>query len=110
MQLKSTTRANVTDAHVVYDLDADCYEDLRDPGARAPRLLVVLVMPKEEADWLSQTSEELILRHCAYWLSLKGMPTRAASSTVRVSIPLGNAFTATALRTILERIRRGLDP
>ena len=43
----------------------------------------MLVLPTEEADWLSQTVEELVLRHCAYWISLKGRPPTKARSTQR---------------------------
>jgi hypothetical protein len=31
------------------------------------RVLVVLVMPSDEAQWLGQTTEELVIRHCTPW-------------------------------------------
>jgi len=103
LQLKSTTRAVVTDTEVRYDLDVQTYNDLRDDNRRCPRLLVVLVMPAEEAQWLSQTPEELVLRHCAYWISLKGYPPTTAASTVRISIPLTNIFSVAEVTRLMQQ-------
>ena len=54
-QLRSGTRAVVTDTEVRYDLDVQAYNDLHNENGRCPRLLVVFIMPTEEARWLSQT-------------------------------------------------------
>ncbi|MCI0455505.1 MAG: DUF4365 domain-containing protein [Gemmataceae bacterium] len=110
IQLKSTTRAEVREAHVVYDLEVKAYEDLRDPEARAPRILVMLVMPDDEGGWLSQSEEGLTLHRCAYWLSLKGYPPTAATSTVRINIPRTNVFSVPQLRALIERIQQGGEP
>jgi hypothetical protein len=109
LQLKSTTRAAVGDAHLSYDLEVVNYDDLREPEVQAARILVVLVMPNDEGQWLSQSHEELALRHCAYWLSLKGYPPTQSTTTVRVSIPLANVFSVAALQKIMERLRKGED-
>src|SRR5262249_25712094 len=77
VQAKSTTAANLDEGSVKYDLDVRTYETLRHPRAGTPRLLVLLVLPEDEADWLRQTEEELLLRRCAYWLSLQGRPAVA---------------------------------
>jgi len=103
LQLKSTTRANVTEAAVTYDLDVDTYDYLRAATRGCPRILVVLVMPASEEEWLAQSPHELGLRHCAYWLSLEGYPATAATRTIRVAIPLTNVFSVEALRTLLQQ-------
>src|SRR5207237_627612 len=92
LQLKSTTRANLGDTQLLYDLPVVNYEDLREADPPTPRLLVVLVLPDDETRWLSQSPEELILRHCTYWVSLVGFPTTTSHTTVRVAIPLANVF------------------
>jgi hypothetical protein len=66
-------------------------------------------MPEDEALWLDQSPEELTLRHCAYWLSLKGYPPTPNTTTVRVSIPLANVFSP-VLRDIVQRLRERRDP
>jgi Domain of unknown function (DUF4365) len=110
LQLKSTTRAVVTDTEVRYDLDVQTYNDLRDDNGRCPRLLVVLIMPAEEARWLSQTPEELTLRHCAYWISLKGYPPTTAASTIRIAIPLTNIFSVAELTRLMQQAGERKDP
>jgi hypothetical protein len=110
VQLKSTTRASVTDTEVLFDLDVKNYDDLREPGENCPRILVVFVMPEDEARWLSQSAEELVLRHCAYWISLEGYPPRAATNTVRVTIPRGMVFSVEAVGEILARLRERKSP
>ncbi len=106
LQLRGTTRANRTDTTLNYDLDMDTYNDLRIVSAGCPRLLVVLVLPKEEEHWLSQSPNELSIRHCAYWLSLEGAPPLAARRSIRVTIPLANRFTSETVRTLLRQARK----
>jgi hypothetical protein len=103
LQLKSTTRAAITGTEVRYDLDVQTYDDLRDERSRCPRLLVLFIMPAEEARWLSQTTEELTLRQCAYWMSLTGQPPTTATSTVRIAIPLTNIFSVDELKRMMQR-------
>ena len=110
VQVKSTTRANVTESEVRYDLEVKNYDDLREPGDNCPRILVVLVLPEEEAQWLSQSVEELILRHCAYWISLEGYPATAATTTLRIAIPRSAVFSVEAVRGILARLHERKKP
>jgi hypothetical protein len=110
VQVKSTTRANVTEDEVRYDLSVKNYDDLRAPGDNCPRILVVLVLPDDEAQWLSQSVEELVLRHCAYWISLEGYPPTAATTTTRIAIPRTAVFSAEAVRAILARLRERSQP
>jgi len=109
LQLRSTTRANVSDREVRYDLDVRTYNFLRSPS-RVPCLLIVLVLPDEEALWLSQSVEELTVRHCAYWICLEGMAPTAATSSVRIGIPRPQVFSVEAVRAIMQRLARGERP
>ena len=109
LQLKSTTRALPDGESVTFDLDVKNYDDLRDPDVRCPRLLVLLVQPEGEDLWLTQSEEELVLRHCAYWVSLKGRDPTTNQRTVRVTIPRQNVFTVESLRALFERVRTGGD-
>jgi len=107
IQAKSTTTRNLTVTDVVYDLDVKNYDDLRDPQVGCPRILVLLVLPEDEARWIEQTEDHLLLRNAAYWLSLKGQgPTRNQKS-VRVSLPRVHLFSVQALESLMERVRRG---
>ncbi len=105
LQLRGTTRASLTDTTLVYDLDVDTYNDLRIISAGCPRILVVLVLPETEGDWLIQTPNELSIRHCAYWLSLEGSPPITATRSIRVAIPLANIFTTETVRSLLQQAK-----
>src|SRR5205807_7035486 len=109
LQLKSTTGAVLTETEVRYDLEVQAYNDLRNENCPCPRLLVVLIMPADEARWLSQTPEELTLRHCAYWISLKGHPPTMSTSTIRIAIPLANVFSVDAVTRLIRRAAERKD-
>ncbi len=105
VQLKSTTHATLTETHVVYDLDVKAHDDLREEGDNCPRILVLLVLPKDDADWLAQSEDELAWRRCAYWFSLRGAEATPATTTVRISIPRENVFSVETVQTMLARLR-----
>jgi hypothetical protein len=109
LQLRSTTRARVSETHVSYDLDVRTYAYLREPSL-IRSLLVVLVLPDDEALWLSQSPHELLVRHCAYWFSLRGAEPVTATSSVRINLPRSQVFSVEAVRAILTRLRQGEEP
>jgi len=107
IQAKSTARAGGTADGIRYDLDVRSYDVLRLPTTVNPRILVVLLLPSDESRWCGQSEEELVLRHCAYWLSLRGQPPSRNRRAVRVTLPRANVFSAGALQTIMSRIKAG---
>ncbi len=92
------------------DLDVPTYHYLRTAETFCPRILVVLVMPADEAEWLNQSPDELAIRHCAYWLSLRGYAETLARSTIRIGIPLTSLFSVEAVRSIMQRLGEGKTP
>lgn len=107
LQLKATVNlGEVRDGYYHYPLDARNYESLRSE-TMAPRLLVVLGLPHEEAQWLTITTESLVMRRCAYWLDLKGAEERENVSSVTVRIPAANVFDVENLRSLMEQARKG---
>jgi hypothetical protein len=107
IQLKSTTLARIGDAAVTHDLEVKAYEDLRDPEAEILRILVLLVLPQDEAEWVTTSEEALVLRRCAYWLSLRGEPPATTKKTTRLMIPRSSLFSVQGLQAIMERLRKG---
>jgi hypothetical protein len=110
VQAKSTTLARLDATHLRHDLDVATYETLRYAQAGCPRLLVVLALPEDEARWLEQSEQELLLRRAAYWRSLRGSPATTNRKSVRVAIPRTNLFTVQALLAIMNRIKAGTPP
>jgi hypothetical protein len=102
IQAKSTTDFVRTEREVKYDLLRKNYDDLRDTSVGTPRILVLLLLPDNESDWLVTTEAALVLRHCAYWLSLKGSPPTANTETVRITLPRSNLFTVQTLQSMME--------
>ena len=110
IQIKSATiakTATVRDEEIVYDLDVDTYDDLREPKVGTPRILVLLVLPESEEEQLHQTENSLCLRQCCYWLSLKGKEAVKNRFKVRLELPRENVFSEDALRRIMDRIKQG---
>ncbi len=100
VQLKSTTVAvhDPDDDVFRYDLNVKAYEFLRGEPLNAARILVLFVMPEDEALWLAQDQDGLLLRKCAYYLSLQGMPATENVRDVRVSVPCRQVFSADFLQ------------
>lgn len=109
VQAKSTAAARIGTADVAFDLKVKNYADLI-VAAPQPRVLVVLALPPDPADWFSQDEDRLQLRKCAYWLSLSGRPAVANKARVRVRIPRLQMFTPAALLGIMARVKQGGTP
>ncbi len=108
LQLKATVALGDPQAGVLpFRLAIKNYDDLR-VTTQTPRLLVVLELPKNESQWMTVTTEELVLRRRAYWLSLqRGHDEVVGQQTVTVHVPEHNVFDVEALRTLMERSRSG---
>jgi len=106
IQAKSSTTPAVTNSQVLYDMEVKTYDDLRDPAVGCPRILVLLVLPQDEAAWTEQNEDHLLLRQCAYWMSLKGMDSTTNTETIRVRIPRGNVFSVAALTQLMDKVRK----
>jgi hypothetical protein len=110
VQLKSTTTPAVQATEVFYDLEVKAYHRLRLAARVDPRLLVLLVLPADEGEWLSISEEHLLLRRCAYWLDLRGRPTTRNTSTVRVALPRANVFSPDQLNRLIADFRKEKKP
>lgn len=107
LQLKATFNLEPRgDGHLRYRLKIRNYNSLR-IDTQTPRLLMVLDLPKDEERWMTVTTDELVLRHRAYWLSLRGCAETANETSVTVDIPEGNLFDVESLRSLMERSRKG---
>ena len=102
-QLKATTRYQIRDANIIYDLRVEDYNRLVQDDD-LPRVLILFVMPDDDSEWLAQSPDELCLRQCAYWDCLMGRAPSGNSSTVRVSIPIANVFDQDGLRDMFRRL------
>lgn len=85
------------------------YNDLSPVRVAVPRILVLVCVPPDPGDWVRQSADEMVLRGCGYWVSLRGLtPIEAHSKVVRV--PTANIFSPTALDGMMQRIGGGGHP
>jgi hypothetical protein len=110
LQVKSSSLSTVTETEVVHDLEIRSYDVLRQNRPRCPRLLVLLVVPAEEGEWISQSLDELIIRRCAYWHSLRGAEPATTTKTTRITIPRTNVFSVEAVQRMMNALHEGRLP
>lgn len=107
LQLKGTINLDPTADPMPFSLKVKNYNDLR-VATQTPRILVVVRLPREPERWLSVSSEELILRHCAYWVSLRDEPETDVKTAKTVYIPADNRLDIESLRALMEQSRTGI--
>ena len=106
LQLKCTSGNVVRGERLVYPLPRKNYDDLRATDLLVPRLLIVVLVPEAEDEWLRHSTDELSLRRCGYWVSLRGASETKNTSTVTVELPLANVWDVPGLRRLMERAAR----
>jgi len=112
LQLKAPFQRNVVNAKSMsYSLNKKNYDDLRYTDVYVPRILVVVVLADDINSWLYPSEEELVMKHCAYWISLRGeqeLPTGQKSKSLRLS--RDKIFNVEALESLMKIISNGGAP
>ncbi len=111
VQLKSFTRPPLArnERFLSYALRQKNYDDLRQEEPMVPRILVVLLLPENARDWISQGAKRLVVRYAAYYLSLCGMPERKdVKYKVSVKIPRKNLLSVRNLCRLVAKASRGM--
>lgn len=105
-QLKTTRQVlSTSNGRICYSLDAKQYNKYIQ-RSNVDFLLFLFVVPENVETWLEFTPQELILRKCCYWTSLKGaLPS--VGSDVTVYFPEKNLFNVEQLRKILAKLSKG---
>ena len=107
IQLKATINlGRSTDGLFKFPLQRRNYDLLR-IATQVPRLLVVLDLPRDERQWLTVTSESLILQRSAFWTSLAGAPDIDNDATITIPISGQNRLDTGSLRALMEQSRTG---
>ncbi|MBF0628148.1 MAG: DUF4365 domain-containing protein [Magnetococcales bacterium] len=111
IQLKCTANAPINgDEAFSFPLKIKNYDDLRDEQVMVPRVLVVVRVPDDLAHWAEATEEQLLLRYCGYWISLRGEPATDNFTNKTVAVPRHQMFTVDALKALMTRIGIGGTP
>lgn len=105
MQLKCSAVLAPGLTHIPLSLPIKNYDELRPTNVMVPRILVVTLVPVELDDWLTCSEDQLVLRKCAYWLSLRGLPASENKEAVSVYIPRAQIFDAAGVQDIFKRLQ-----
>lgn len=106
-QLKATINAIAQNGGYSYDLEIKNYLDLIDTNVGRPRILVLYILPKEKGEWVKVTNSETLLKKCAYWCSLRGLPRVNNKEKVRIHIPESQLLTVEELKRLMENVKGG---
>jgi len=104
VQLKSTSSDYTEfESHYSYPLKKKNYDDLRMRATIKPYLFLLL-LPRDENEWVTHSIEQLIIRKCMYWLDLEGLPDKENTSTVSVHLLKTNVVSSDALVALLHDV------
>ncbi len=101
-QAKATAQQVERNGEFRFPLPIKNYDDLRNPDAMALRVLVVVKMPDDPSQWLSQTDEQLCLQGHAVWELLRGRDAVGNQTSVTIPIPSTNRFDCDGLASLME--------
>jgi hypothetical protein len=106
IQLKATyTKLTETSTHFSFFLRGlNQYNDLRAETVYFDRFLVVLRLPEDHTNWLAHSVDELILKQCAYWVSLRKAPAVSTPTGATVYFPKSQVFSPDQLRTLASHL------
>jgi hypothetical protein len=93
--------------HLHYPLAMKNYAELRVPDPIVPRILIVVTLPDALDYWLMQTEDEMVSRHCAYWISLRGHADTVNLTSVTVRLPRAQIFTPGTLVGMMRQVNDG---
>lgn len=100
-QLKASSSPNIKEDHLNYPLPIKNYNDLRAQSLEK-RILIILIVPGNiPTEWIEQSSEQLLLKKCAYWVSLENYPDSSNEESVTIKIPLSQRFTVDTLDQLM---------
>ncbi len=105
-QLKSSYSCQFIQDKLSYPLDVKNYNDLREDRF-SPIILILLVMPQIEAEWVRHGHDATSIQHCAYWLSLSDKPAVSNSSNVTVHFDKNNWLSPDTLQNLLTKAANG---
>ena len=100
-QAKATINWDLVNGGIVYDLAVNAYNDMvtREPS-ETTLMLILLCLPKSQAEWHEVTNLATTIRHCCYWHIPNGPPSTNVA-TKRIFIPAANVLTPDVLKALL---------
>lgn len=101
VQLKCTSGHTCDGKQLNFPLKRKNYDDLRGSDILVPRYLAVLVVPKNDEDWIEHGDSGILLKGECYWHSLRYLEETANDTKVTINIPAKQRLTAASLTDLL---------
>lgn len=107
VQLKATRVVPIEQSgRFSFSLPLHQYNRLRETRLVIPRIMVVLYLPLDPAEWLRHSEDALIAKRCAYWVSIRGAPESENAGHQTVYIPRAQTLSVASLAEIMARFSR----
>ena len=105
IQLKATSSPRWGRDGLRFRLSRKNYDEMRQPRV-VPIFLAVMVLPEDPSEWLTWKEEEITIRRCIWWKSLRGYPA-IDTQTRTVTLPNSQMLSPESLKDLMSRVRRG---
>jgi len=107
-QLRATSRGlPIVDSKLLFSLEAERYETLRNAVAERPCFIVLLCLPTDLDELDALSGEDLVALRRGRWLCLAGAPQPSNTASIPVRFPTWNVLTPETLREIARRVSLG---
>ena len=109
IQLKATSSiSQYRDAadRIEYKLKAKNYNDLC-TLATTPAILVLMILPNEEKEWIKWTLEDILIKCRMYYRSFEGCEKTGNTDSIQVKIPKANYINGEVLQKLLVKVATG---
>lgn len=103
-QAKSTSVDIRRGNNLHFPLPVGNYNLLRDTNAILPAILIVVLIPRDDSEWTTQTENQLCLHYCSYWVSLEGEPAVPNTTSITVRVPVANVFNTDQLNVLMSQV------
>jgi hypothetical protein len=101
---KSSSKVRIGKDKIGFRLETDSYSELIKPGT-IPCILVLVIVPDQFIDWVSQSEEAMIMKHCAYYEDLQNRESTLNKASINIKIPRSQIFDASSLQILVEGVR-----
>lgn len=111
-QAKASSSENLVAVNattVRYDLECKAQRALS-MNSRTPRILILLVLDRDDSKWLTANEKAQVLRRCAWWTSLRGQTPVQGDGRIRIQIPRVQRFDVVALQAMMQVAQSGGYP
>lgn len=109
VQLKASENIKIEDNFISYNLEVKNYNDLVEENTASPKILLLYWLPKDKNEWLKSDENNLILKNCMWWCSLKGQKISNNKKTIKITIPKNQLFNVESLNMLMDKARKGED-